>query len=201
MKKCKTCKKVLPYDKYGKHSETADGYKGSCNVCLRVVTNEYKRSKSGLPARIYNNQKVNSKRRGHPAPDYGVKELRAWLTAQPLFHTLYAAWEASGYERDLVPSCDRKDDSKPYTLSNLTLMTWKENKAKGHQGTRDGSIYNPTLLGGGHKEVTRVDKVTGECVTFISQSEAARCTPGVYQGNIAKVIQGKIKSTGGYLWR
>lgn len=202
MKTCKSCKKLLTESFFGKHPETYDGLKSACKRCLTKESNRYKKTKKGLPARMFNNQKVNSKRRGMPAPNYSIKEFRDWLNSQPLFDELYKNWSESGFSRVLAPSCDRIDDALPYSLDNITLMTWKENKAKGHLMVRNKELYNPTLLNGGHCAVEKwtEDKKT-LLKTYISQSEAVRDNKGVQQANISRVCKGQLNKTGGFHWK
>lgn len=202
MKICKECNELLPLTKFGKKSSNKDGYKAVCHVCYRDINNEYKRSKTGLPTRIFNNQKVNSKRRNMAAPSYSVKELREWLLKQKNFEVLYEAWRNSGFDRELVPSCDRIDDNLPYTLENITLTTGEKNKQKAHQMVRDNKLKNPTLLNGGHRPVEKWTKDGSELLkTYPSQAEAVRQNPSIHQANIQKVCAGKIKSTGGFHWK
>ena len=63
-------------------------------------------------------------------PAYTLQELTLWMSMQPRFEDMFAAWVSSGYTIDLAPSVDRPDDAMPYSLSNIPLMTWAENRAK-----------------------------------------------------------------------
>jgi len=158
------------------------------------------RSKFGLVNGMYSQQKFNSKKRGHSSPEYSVKELREWLYENPKYHTLYKNWVDSDYNKLLTPSCDRNDDSYGYSLDNISITTWGENKAKGHLDTRSKRLHNPTLLNGGHSPVDKLSKDGDFICSYISQSEAARAN-NVYQANIHKCLTGKIKTTGGFKWR
>ena len=159
-----------------------------------------KPSKFTLPGKIIGRQRANSKRRKHNLPNYSVKELRDWLYDQTLYHILFNKWVASGYKKELAPSCDRKDDTLPYTLDNIQLMTWAENKSKGHMMVRSNELHNPTLLNGGHRAVRKYSLTGRYLHTYISQQEAARDT-NVKQGNIHKACNNEIRYTGNFLWR
>jgi hypothetical protein len=106
--------------------------------------------------KIYSSQKSSSIKRGHPMPDYTLEEFIEWVCNQPNFKKLFKDWKESGQKTLLVPSADRLDDSKPYTLDNIRLITWAENLAKHHKGinvliskyTLDGKFvktYNSVL--------------------------------------------------------
>jgi hypothetical protein len=43
---------------------------------------------------------------------------------------LRETWVKSGYLKDLVPSINRIDPSKGYTIDNMEWITWKENRSK-----------------------------------------------------------------------
>lgn len=202
MKKCKKCLLTISLNCFGKHPENSDGLKGKCKKCVLEDDKEYKKSKSGLPKRMYDNQKTNSKRRGMPPPSYSNAELRAWLVSQPLYDDLYENWKNSGYSRDLTPSCDRVNDKLPYSLSNITLMTLEENVSKGHRMVRTTEIHNPTMLNGGHRSVEKWSKDQKTILdVYISQAEAARQNPHIQQANISKVCKKLLKSTGGFHWK
>lgn len=159
-------------------------------------------SKFTLVSRIIGNQRANSKRRGHVPPTYNIKELREWLYDKIEYHILYDKWKKSGYQRGLSPSCDRINNDLPYTLNNIVLTTWDENKQRGHLDVRSKKVKNPTLLNGGHCAVEKWSRDRQTLLhTYISQSEAVRDNPGVFQGNISKVCKGELNHTGGFHWK
>ena len=138
LKNCNKCGIDKPLSEYHSHKKSADGLDYICKDCSSDVCLEWQRSKNGLVSRIYNNQRGKSKRRGHALPDYAVQQLRDWITSQVVYHTMHRAGVASNDDRNFVPSCDRIDDDKPYTLDNIQLMTWKENDDKGSYDLRHG---------------------------------------------------------------
>ena len=155
------------------------------------------RTKKGKIHTIYHNQRRSSEKRGHPYPAYTKKDLYDWLMAQPLFHHLFHLWEVSNYDKLLVPSVDRIDDDLPYSFSNIQLMTWAENDAKGKSDTRSG------LLKHGNKPQKAVIQCTieSEVVSeYVSLQEAHRET-GIGIGEISKVCNNKRNHAGGYIWK
>jgi hypothetical protein len=109
-----------------------------CKKCNKEVSRNYRRTKNGLIRLIYSNQKTASKKRGYDLPNYSFDSLKDWAFSQKIFHELYSDWLASGYNKYLTPSFDRKDDYKPYTLNNLQIMTWRENNLKGTLDVKRG---------------------------------------------------------------
>lgn len=91
---------------------------------------EYKKSKKGLIAHIYNGQLSSSRRRGHPVPSYTLNELRNFLLNDKQFNFLFEKWIQNNCSRELVPSVDRIDPTLPYTLTNINVMQWSENRKK-----------------------------------------------------------------------
>jgi hypothetical protein len=200
IKICKNCNTEKSDFRPKKHR--LDGFSANCRDCDKQLGTAYKRTKIGIIGRMYGNQKVNSKRRCHPAPSYSLTEFRNFLLDSDLFHKQYKVWVESEYDRLEAPSVDREDDNLPYSFNNIQVMSWRENKAKGHKAVSDGTVKNSTLLNGGHRPV---EKWTRDGTTIIdtypSQSEAVRQNPSIHQANIQKVCAGKIKSTGGFHWK
>jgi len=99
-------------------------------------TSKYRKTKKGIVTRIYSTQIEKSKRRGHRPPEYTKKELTEWLYSQPRFHELYSEWVNSGYLTELKPSVDRREHKIHYCMTNIQLMTWRENNLKGIEESR-----------------------------------------------------------------
>lgn len=195
-KKCTKCNEIKSYDEYYKDKRLKNGLCSICKLCINKTGREYKRTKRGVISQIYSKQRSKSKEKSYPMPTYSKKQLINWLFAKPLFHKLYDNWKASGFKKLLKPSCDRPDDYKGYSLNNLQLMTWGENKAKGESDMRNG-INNKQS-----KAVIGTHMSTGKNIEFYSTREAERQT-GIRQGRISVVCLKRYgcKTAGGYKWR
>ncbi len=144
---------------------------------------------------ILASQRHGSVVRGHPKPTYSVQELEDWLIGQG-FIPLHNAWEASGFEKDLMPSTDRLDNSVGYIFENLRLVTWKENRDKSYRERKANELIT--------SQNTRVNQLTksGAFIkTFDSIESAAREVNGD-SANILKVCQRKPyhHSVKGFRW-
>ncbi len=155
---------------------------------------KYRTSKNGLVRRMYARQRMSSKERGQVPPTYSADEFIDWIYSQKKFHVLYDNWKRLDFQKDYVPSVDRKDDRLGYTMANIQIMTWKENKEKGehyHQIGKNSNDLKPVI------QLT----IDGDFVAeFISQSEAARQT-GIDNSYISGCCRGKNKSAKGYKWK
>ena len=193
MKKCIKCKELLSESLFS--TKNGGKYLSSyCKNCHASYSIERNRTLEGLIVKIYGAQKATSKIRCHDLPTYTTSELREWMLIQPIYHELHSKWVESGYDKMKVPSVDRLDDYKGYTLSNIQLMTWEENKRKGHDDRKNG-INNKK-----NKSVSQYSLDETFIQEFHSMNEAARQT-GVNQGNISACINGKLKHAGGFIWK
>lgn len=98
--------------------------KGYCRRCYRRTLNIFLKE-------IYTSQICNSRKRGMLPPEYTTNELKRWIITNIKFRPLYLQWLRSKYLSSLKPSIDRISDTEGYSLNNIQLMTWAENKAKG----------------------------------------------------------------------
>ena len=195
MKKCTKCNIIT--DKFEKNKSLKDGLAYWCKDCRK----SHKRTKTGLITKIYSAQRSTSKRRGYPKPCYTNLELREWLMAQPLYHELYKKWVESGYDTNLVPSVDRKNDCQGYSFENIQLMTWEENNKKSYKTAFMKKINGSYSRISKRPKVPVVQKSKDNKVVnyYKSITEAAKAV-GVHHGNISKCCRGKTKSSGGFNW-
>jgi len=193
MKYCKTCDCHKPRVMFAVRTISPDGLRSQCRGCVSAINLKYYRSKVGLITRMYNNQKCKSSKRGHGQPSYSKKELILWVTENREFTKLFSGWRNSGYQMSSIPSCDRLDDYKPYSLDNLRLITWEENNAKGRYDVICGNNNKKS------KGVTQLSLLGLAVNRFYSLAEAMRRTQVDSKG-IAKVCNGTAHTAGGFKW-
>jgi len=194
MKKCAKCGIVS--SNYSPHKRAKDGIQSRCKGCKKVEIDSFHKTKKGIVSKFYYQQRANSIKRGHIPPSYSIQELREWVFKQKDFELLYTNWVNSGYETMKKPSIDRLDDSIGYAFDNIQLITWQENKDKGHRDMREGKITNNTNP---QKRVIQ-KKMNGDVIAeFVSANDASRKT-GITQPHISRVCNGFGKTAHGFLW-
>ncbi len=193
-KKCSKCNEIKPLTGFSKAKTCRNGLRSMCKKCSARYDRDYFRTKNGLVSKIYGGQKGSSKSRGHEMPSYTLDELKLWIFSQPTFEKLYLIWLDSGFSKLLCPSCDRLNDYKPYTLSNIKLTSWEENSKKRDLDTKNG-INNKIS-----KAVIQLNKDGIYINEYYSISSAYRMT-GVCITSISRCCSGYIDLAGGFNWK
>lgn len=192
MKKCTTCKELKSFDQFHKDNTTKSGLSFKCNKCSLLRTSKYKKTEQGLISVMYSNQKSNATKRGRPQPEYTKSQFSEWLY-QNGFKSLYLKWKRSNYDKQLVPSCDRIDDYKEYTLENIQLLTWKNNREKYYKDVASGRNRKAT------KSIIAKSIVDGKEKEFYSLAQASR-ELNICRAGISHNLSGKYTMSGGYIW-
>jgi hypothetical protein len=151
----------------------------------------YKREKSVIN-RMYAQQKLRNLRKFGIELSYTKQQLEVWLYKNG-YYNLYVNWVNCGYQRDLAPSVDRLDDYKGYSLDNIRLVTWLDNRNKGAKDVRSGINTKTT------KAVVKLDLEGKALEEFHSIRSAERMT-GLFSSEISRCCNGKAKTSGGYKW-
>ena len=134
-KQCFKCGEVKALDCFYGHKGTRDGRLNKCKSCTKEdvransakVGSSYDFSEKGIFRVIYKTQKRNQKLRGHGDMPYSKDDLIEWCRNNG-FDQLFEAWKLSGNKNNLKPSVDRIDDFKGYSLDNIQLGTWRDNR-------------------------------------------------------------------------
>jgi len=196
-KKCNDRNKYKHISEYTKNTSKQDNLSLYCKECNKIRCLNYSHTIDGLIAKIYLGQKGRSLKKWNTTVKYSKNELKEWLLKQSMFNILFVNWEKSNYNKMKVPSVDRINDNIGYEINNIQLMTWGENKAKGHRDIRSSKLIH------GNKPQRPVIQY-GLCGALISEyvsiNEAMRLT-GTISKNIIKVCRGKRKTAGGFKWK
>jgi len=191
VKECSHCGDVKETRKFSLDAKSKDRHQSICKKCSLDIS----RTKEGLINKIHSSQAQNSKKRGHVKPNYTSKELKVWLK-DTNFDTLYDEWVASDYDTMKIPSCDRLDDSKPYTFDNIQVITWEENKYKNYENRKAGINRE------GMSPVISTNISTKVVTEYYSINNASRITGAPSKG-ISECCHGKNsrKTSGGFTWK
>ncbi len=131
--RCARCRKVKEKSEFREETKNIYRKKSSwCEECFVDYQKGLTHTTEGLIKRMITNQKKSSQLRGHLPPDYTFYKLSRWLYTETKFIYLFEQWEKSGWEPGLIPSIDRLNESQGYSLDNIQVITWNENRQKEH---------------------------------------------------------------------
>lgn len=190
MKQCTRCKQHLPLTSYSRG-------KCTCKPCSSLITQERNKTPDGVVTMMYTNQRMTSRNMGRPEPTYTLDELRAWVFSQPNWQQLYDAWIASDYDKYTKPSCDRIDSSVLYTISNLQLVTFRDNLANQKRDNLKG-----LHLGKNGSKVRQLSKdgmlIAEHASVYIAMRHLGKNPDS--SSNIHAVCKGTSKTAYGFKW-
>jgi len=142
---------------------------------------------------IYKGQRQRSKRREHPYPSYSKVELREWMEEQLRYPELMKNWIDSDFETDLKPSVDRLRFDEPYTMENIQLGTWKENRDNHYDDQRSGVDNRQSRGVSQYKDGVKIFNFPSARIA--ERETGARCA------HIGACCRGDRKSAGGFQWK
>ncbi|AHB79472.1 endonuclease VII [Shigella phage pSb-1] len=191
MKICKDCGETKDLTEFVPKSSCKDGYEVRCRKCRALRYN--KADPVCMFRKTYLTQLTHSIKRGHPPPSYSLEDFYEWLDKQPNIHQLWDDYVASNYAKDYKPSVDRINDHKPYTLDNIQLMSWKENRDKGARSKKEGNIATAQPVIAYHLDGTFYKE-------FATTAEAARHVSGRTWGIITVANGIPVKDGRGHIY-
>lgn len=176
-KKCFKCGELKSVDCFYKHKDMSDGYLNKCKQCTRddVRSNAakvgmgYDFSEKGVFRVIYKTQKRHQKLRGHGDMPYSKEQLIDWCKNNG-FDRLFYEWKLSNHNKNLKPSVDRIDDFKGYSLGNIRLGTWMDNRKHQAEDIKNGTGTSGKMC----KALIKMDLDFNEICEYVSYSSAKR---------------------------
>ena len=176
---------------YGVQNECKECTKKRVSINQKRVGDAYDSTEKGVVRVLYKTQKRHNKLRGHGDMPYSKIELSEWLYKNN-FKSLYDKWIESGKKKDLKPSVDRVNDFKGYSLGNIKLGTWAENKHHQYEDITNGTGTSGAMC----KAVYQFDASSILVDSYISYNQAARSAGYSLEYQIKK----KVKCRNGFYW-
>ncbi len=176
---------------------TFSAIKSNSNIGLSSIEEDMvyyaKRKFSEIKSRV--------KTKGFEPEKISINEFLNWIMNGNNYESIYINYINSKKSRSLAPSIDRLDDYKTYSLDNIRLTIWKENKDK----------YNSDRLIGKNtkqsKPITSIDE-KGEKTYYHSTHFASQKT-GISRSSICRSARTnsisilnnkKLSRSGKYIW-
>ena len=151
-------------------------------LSLLKNTADYRKTPKGILTNSFSKQKA---RRG---VSYSLEQLHDKFLKDRRFLRLIDEWASAGFNKQLKPTIDRINCMKGYTLENIHILTWSENRYKQRyelKRIRAREVF--MLLDNSLKE------------SFLSVSDAVLKT-GLQQSGISMCLHNKRVTCGGYGW-
>ena len=123
-----------------------------------------------------------------PYPSYTLKDLHNKYLTDRKFNRLFNEWVKHKYDKQFKPSIDRINSNKSYTMDNIHILTWAENRFKQTMERRSRKGEVAQIMG---DEIIAV---------FKSQRDVIKKT-GLSQGNLSMALNGIRQYCGGYKWK
>ena len=154
---------------------------------------KFRISPKGVLCGIYSNQKTQLRRtdrggrRKHEI-NYSRQDIYQKFLNDKKFLILHRKWIKKGLKKDDKPSIDRVNPKIDYILSNIQIITWKQNNIKGKKENRTS------------KKVIMYDMNNKEIRRFSSATEAIKLMK--FKGHhIGDVSSGKLKHYKNYKFK
>lgn len=138
---------------------------------------------------MYSVIKYRCKKKWNTVPDFTKEDLAKWLYENDLAN-MWIRYIESGLDKKIKPSIDRIDDYKSYTLSNMQLITWRENQLKGVNGKKHHESYKNENL---KKKVFIWDKL-GNLKAVCNGGREASEYLGCFIFSVSRAATGKRKT-------
>jgi len=206
-KKCNKCKKHKGLSEYYTDNRAKDKRNGSCKICMKKerkgLSTEYSRrivkTKEGLLKRIYHTQCRTSRKRKHPKPKYCKDDFINKSMYNLSFCLVFTEWEESGFDRWLIPSADRIDESLGYSFDNIKWVTWKENDNRQKRSERQKEIIRKIT----ESHIIPIQQIDLEGNIVKEWIKGTKEIKEFYKSinNIRAVCRGERNQAYGYKWR
>ena len=153
-------------------------------------TQKFRKTRKGVLTNLYQKMKQRNIAKGFGTLQFSLKDIQNIFLNDEKYQTLFNEWVVSGYTYYKKPSIDRKNPDYGYSLDNIQIMSWEDNRRK-------GDLENSKRI---TTAIIMCDFEGNIIKEFNSVKQAVNET-GLSQGNIVMCCQGKRRHTGGYVFK
>lgn len=157
---------------------------------MSTSTAKYRKTPKGLLTNMYNKQIYRCMKKDVQPPTYTLNQLHERFLNNYDYLKLHENWASNGHQYYDVPSIDRKNPELGYTLENIQIMTWRENREK---GDKENAIRFTTAI--------VMNDMEGNFIKEYDSIKKASSELGISQGLISMCCQGKRKHTKGFVFK
>lgn len=150
----------------------------------------FRKTPKGVLTNLYSKMKERNIAKGFGNLPFTLSELHSKYLGDKTFCALFSAWENSEYEKDKKPSFDRINPTLGYSLENIKIKTWGENRSKADW--EKSFIYTTPVV---------MFDENGKLIREFGSTKEASIITGLRQSGITSCCQGRYKSTGGYVFK
>ncbi len=152
------------------------------------ATQKYRLTAKGVLTNLYSKMKERAKNKNIESPDFTLVEFQNLFLGNKIFIRLYKEWVKNNYNKVYKPSVDRINRKYGYTLNNIHIISWRDNRFKQsmERRSRKGKVLQ--ILN------NKIIKV------WSSQREAYKKL-NLSQSMLSGALTGKYKQAYGYTWK
>lgn len=119
--------------------------------------------------------------------EFTLNELHSIFLDDKKFDRIYQEWVKSNYHKQKIPSIDRINCKIWYTISNIQILSWSENRYKQSMERRC-------------RKWKVASTICGEIHTIFSSQREAVIKTWITQSSISMVLNGKRKTAWWFWW-
>lgn len=153
-------------------------------------TQAYRKTEKGVLTNLYSKMKERNRNKGFGDLTFSLKVLHETYLKDTAYVKLFKNWIDSGCNKNLKPSFDRINPKIGYTLENIKLLTWGENRKKADW--EKSFIYTTPVV---------MYDINGNFIREFGSTKEANMITGIRQSGITSCCQGRYKHAGGYIFK
>ena len=153
-------------------------------------TQRYRKTPKGVLTNLYSKMQERNIKRGYGILPFSLSELHEIYLNDKNFLCIFKKWEEGNYRTELKPSFDRINPTIGYTLENIEIKTWGENRKKADW--EKSFIYTTPVV--------MLDK-NGTVIREFGSTKEASLITGFSQSGITACCQGRYSQTNGYIFK